>query len=89
MTLKICFKIPLSESIARLEIFPRLSHFISLQTQNSSVIRQKGESQNGCFKKAKHAKVSEETLRTHVFIIACLTQTFLLVTQLFLQIQTK
>ena len=26
----------------------------------SSVIRQKGESQNGCFKKAKHAKISEK-----------------------------
>ena len=28
--------------------------------QNSSVIRQKGESQNGCLKKAKHAKISEK-----------------------------
>ena len=27
---------------------------------NSSVIRQKGESQNGRFKKAKHAKISEK-----------------------------
>ena len=27
---------------------------------NSSVIRQKGESQNGCFKKAKHAKISKK-----------------------------
>ena len=26
----------------------------------SSVIRQKGESQNGCFKKARHAKISEK-----------------------------
>ena len=26
----------------------------------SSVIRQKGESQNGCFKKAKHAKISKK-----------------------------
>ena len=26
----------------------------------SSVIRQKGESQSGCFKKAKHAKISEK-----------------------------
>ena len=25
-----------------------------------SVIRQKGESQNGCFKKAKHTKISEK-----------------------------
>ena len=29
-------------------------------TVYSSVIRQKGESQNGCFKKAKHAKISEK-----------------------------
>ena len=28
---------------------------------NSSVIRQKGESQNGCFKKTKHVKFSEKT----------------------------
>ena len=28
--------------------------------KSSSVIRQKGESQNGCFKKAKHAKISEK-----------------------------
>ena len=27
----------------------------------SSVIRQKGESQNGCFKKAKHGKISEKS----------------------------
>ena len=27
---------------------------------NSLVIRQKGESQNGCFKKTKHAKFSEK-----------------------------
>ena len=26
----------------------------------SSVIRQKGESQNGCFKKTKHVKISEK-----------------------------
>ena len=28
---------------------------------NSSAIRQKGESQNGCFKETKHAKCSEKT----------------------------
>ena len=27
---------------------------------NSSVIRQKGESQKGCFMKAKHAEISEK-----------------------------
>ena len=30
------------------------------QYSKSSVIRQKGESQNGYFKKAKHAKISEK-----------------------------
>ena len=28
---------------------------------NTSVIRQKGKSQNGCFKKTKHAKFPEKT----------------------------
>ena len=40
--------------------------FKSLLTLNlkhpSMVIRQKGESQNGCFKKAKHAKISEKNI---------------------------
>ena len=31
-----------------------------IKTQNSSVIRQRGESQNGCFKKTKHDKFSEK-----------------------------
>ena len=30
------------------------------ESMNSLVIRQKGESQNGCFKKTKHAKISEK-----------------------------
>ena len=33
----------------------------SADALSSSVIRQKGESQNGCFKKTKHAKFSEKT----------------------------
>ena len=33
---------------------------IMILNDNSSVIRQKGKSQNGCFKKAKHAKISEK-----------------------------
>ena len=33
---------------------------IWLQDNKSSVIRQKGESENGCFKKTKHAKFSEK-----------------------------
>ena len=43
----------------------RFKHWITKKNDtvaicNSSVIRQKGESQNGCFKKAKHAKISEK-----------------------------
>ena len=38
----------------------------------TSGIRQKGESQNGCFKKAKHAKISEKqtflTPDTHTYV---------------------
>ena len=38
------------------------------------VIREKGESQNGCFKKSKHAKISEKqtflTPDTHTYV-AC------------------
>ena len=33
----------------------------SERPRNSSVIRQKGKSQNGCFKKTKHVKFSEKT----------------------------
>ena len=33
----------------------------SLQGNSSSVIRQNGESQNGCFEKTKHAKFSENS----------------------------
>ena len=36
------------------------SSLFSRENWISSVIRQKGESQNGCFKKTKHAKFSEE-----------------------------
>ena len=35
---------------------------IVLDIRNSSVIRQKGESQNGCFKKTKHANFSEKRI---------------------------
>ena len=45
-------KLMLCESIVRLKI--------SLAFEVLSVIRQKGESQNGCFKKAKHAKISKK-----------------------------
>ena len=35
----------------------------SIQSINTSLgIRQKGESRNGCFKKAKHAKISEKQI---------------------------
>ena len=33
----------------------------------TSVIRQKGESQNGCFKKTRHAKLNNE----HFLLLAC------------------
>ena len=32
-----------------------------MKNVNNKTIRQKGESQNGCFKKAKHAKISEKS----------------------------
>ena len=37
-----------------------LAHKTSTLIDIRSVIRQKGESQNGCFKKTKHAKFSEK-----------------------------
>ena len=44
------------ESLLRRDVFrPRLKYLLSL-------IRQKGESQNGCFRKAKHAKFSEKQI---------------------------
>ena len=45
-------------------IFYFTLHFYPLtniQIFISSVIKQKGESQNGCFKKTKHVKLSEKT----------------------------
>ena len=43
---------------------------LTILNRNSSVIRQKGESQNWCFKKTKHAKFSEK--RTfHTLWYAC------------------
>ena len=42
-----------------LNFFTRLKFFFSLL-----MIRQKGESQNGCFKKTKHAKFSEKKILT-------------------------
>ena len=36
------------------------SNFSPAGMENSSVIKQKGESQNGCFKKTKHAKFPEK-----------------------------
>ena len=35
-------------------------HDSSFENYKSSEIRQNGESQNGCFKKANHAKISEK-----------------------------
>ena len=42
--------------------FPKNEHFLSAHTH-------KGESQNGCFKKTKHAKLSEK--QTRVTISGC------------------
>ena len=44
----------LSEDVKDLITHSKFTYFIT------SGIRQKGESQNGCFKKAKHAKISEK-----------------------------
>ena len=46
-----------------LHVFTNVSHVITdpfIIAANTSVIRQKGESQNRCFKKIKHAKFSEK-----------------------------
>ena len=40
-------------------------------TNNSSVIRQKGESQYGCFKKTKHAKFSEKQTFLTLWYVLC------------------
>ena len=63
----------LSLKLTLLYQFCDLTHRISfLETNISSVIRQKGESLNGCFKKAKHAKISGE--QTFLTIRACAYQ---------------
>ena len=49
------FIVPSQISMMKLFDSQRLKGF------NSSVIRQKGESQNGCFKKTKHVKFFEKT----------------------------
>ena len=43
-----------------IELFYKNSWRLLTVNYNSSVIRQKGKSQNGCFKKTKHAKFSEK-----------------------------
>ena len=45
------------------------------ESKNSSVIRQKGESQNGCFKKTKHAKFSEKCSFFGKFGVLCFLET--------------
>ena len=51
---------------------PQCTKYIPLD--NSPVIRQKGESQNGCFKKAKHAKISEkQTFLTPWYAHVCVS----------------
>ena len=41
---------------------------VAFYKYRSSVIRQKGESQNGCFKKAKHTKISEKINISYLLI---------------------
>ena len=49
--------------------------YFSPDISNSSVIRQKGESQNGCFKKTKHFKFSEKrTFLTPISTCTCAYQ---------------
>ena len=49
-----------------------------MRNDNSSVIRQKGEFQNGCFKKAKHVKFSENRtyplIRTRLLLMKFLSE---------------
>ena len=54
-----CFTAPLFSSVKKIEeVNHGFNKFILWIV--SSVIRQKGESQNGCFKKTKHAKFSKK-----------------------------
>ena len=44
--------------------------FVTVRMKDtSSVIGQKGESQNGCFKKTKHAKFSEKRIFEEMFFL--------------------
>ena len=45
---------------------------VQFSEYNSSVIRQRGESESGCFKKPKHAKFSEK--RTFFTPVSCADQ---------------
>ena len=65
--------------------FSTLAHYSTNLIGNFkySVIRQKGESQNGCFKKTNHVKFSEKTnifyplIRTHTWVFTgreCVSQ---------------
>ena len=57
----------------RITAQPKLRKY--LQCYFSSVIRQKGESQNGCFKKTKHAKFSEKRTFFGKFGVLCFLET--------------
>ena len=62
-------------------------NFVAISEVSSlSVIRQKGESQNGCFKKTKHAKFSEKsfTQSDNIFFLSSLQNSVLLLTSRFL-----
>ena len=61
----------LENIIRRRQLFA-YCHVPNCKWVKSSVIMQKGESQNECFKKAKHAKISEKktflTSDTHTYV---------------------
>ena len=70
-------KIPLLKSLANKVAAPQVYNqnpffsnhlqWLFLELANSSVIRPKGKSQNGCFKKTKHAEFSEDFKNTRVY----------------------
>ena len=47
--------------------------FHRISSKNLSVIKPKGESQNGCFKKTKHAKFSEKKNFLTPYICVCVS----------------
>ena len=59
-------------SLFKFLVCPSHSIFAVYRGNNSSVIRQKGESQNRCVKKTKHAKFSEKRTISYPLIRTCI-----------------